>query len=1090
MAAVLAGTLVSLTEHLGDSGSPVRAYIDGISPILLALKSGTDGARTVADVLGLIELAASSAIVPPLPGVDVARAGTAVDFRVRIALGGFDAHDSAAALGVAQLSLHQGEVENGSHRAQILTEAFDVAVQILESVAGEADLDRAALLLAHCEQIYRGGVEVLNGAVGKACDLAADGQEFADCLDTASLADLRSMMESNSSQIDLWREQIAHGDRFEPNPAFVGSVLVGGADADWLVGDVLIDSKAYAELTVRKLRDFLRQLLGYVMLDLDDSLRIRSVGVWLPRQGLTRTWELETLLGGDPEERLPVLRLGFEEAAGGQQIGIRVPVTELRKLQILADNKHTPPQMLIDLARNIDAGIRFRIGRNAMTPEETMRELARDRYAKVREGVAMNESAPTDVLEVLSRDSSAVVRRAVEVNPRTPAVALMALGKTPVDGRSKETQLAIVALSADEAAVPLSAERASVRISQDRDDSALESRWFGDFLILTRGAFPTGTASRIPLPTASEFWARNTGRSTDVPDWLIGGLPDTVKDDLMRKDRPAWVRLTVARDLPVADPAVRDTLLADADPEIRWSALQRTVDAPDDVLGVLLGELAASRKERIRFRTEGDNRPTWARNRTPAEHDKEVMKLVATHPSTPLLALRELTGTKSVDVLVGLVENPSLTTEDLALLLPRLRSTRSFEPRERLAASSRIPSVAARLLVDDRDARVRIALAGNEAAPSEALVSLAEDQEPSVRLAVVTNPSAPAALAASIAVPLLKTSTDEQLLDVLDAVATRDDIVELTEELLEDALDRLSRSRVRDPDMRRIAADDERAGARTLERLAKSADESVRSAVAGNSRTPSATASMLAADPVCEVRAAAAGNEALDIALLVTLAYDDEPRVRASAARRPRLGTALLGELLLDDDRSVRSAAFRNPSTGSEDRDRAKAAWERAYQASAPIRADLEEMVASRRAEVRMLVAFDSRTPPDILRLLGGERRSAQVRRAVAANPNTPADVLASLADDADPEVRQAVAFNGATPQDVLAELAGRSIDLALLVAMNPDAPIGIIDALVGDGEPLVGYVAAGVMATRAALTGGGSEGAFACDTATPMILP
>ncbi|WP_146068088.1 hypothetical protein [Cryobacterium sp. M96] len=147
---------MSLTEHLGDSGSPVRAYIDGISPILLALKIGADGARAVSDALGLIELAASSVILPPLPGVDVARAGTAVDFRVRIALGGFDAHDSAAALGIAELSLHKGDVENGCHRAQILTEAFDVAVQILESVAGEVDLDRAALLLAQCEQIYRG----------------------------------------------------------------------------------------------------------------------------------------------------------------------------------------------------------------------------------------------------------------------------------------------------------------------------------------------------------------------------------------------------------------------------------------------------------------------------------------------------------------------------------------------------------------------------------------------------------------------------------------------------------------------------------------------------------------------------------------------------------------------------------------------------------------------------------------------------------------------------------------------------------------------------------------------------------------------
>jgi hypothetical protein len=89
------------------------------------------------------------------------------------------------------------------------------------------------------------------------------------------------------------------------------------------------------------------------------------------------------------------------------------------------------------------------------------------------------------------------------------------------------------------------------------------------------------------------------------------------------------------------------------------------------------------------------------------------------------------------------------------------------------------------------------------------------------------------------------------------------------------------------------------------------------------------------------------------------------------------------------------------------------------------------------------------------------------VRRAVAANPNTPAAALASLADDNDDEVRQAVAFNSATPPKVLIELAGSRVDLALIVALNPDAPIEILVALVGDADPLVNYVASCVRAER-----------------------
>ncbi|MDQ0093068.1 hypothetical protein [Paeniglutamicibacter psychrophenolicus] len=64
------------------------------------------------------------------------------------------------------------------------------------------------------------------------------------------------------------------------------------------------------------------------------------------------------------------------------------------------------------------------------------------------------------------------------------------------------------------------------------------------------------------------------------------------------------------------------------------------------------------------------------------------------------------------------------------------------------------------------------------------------------------------------------------------------------------------------------------------------------------------------------------------------------------------------------------------------------------------------------------------------------------MKRAIAANPNTPAAVLGSLADDNDEQIRQAVTFNGATPWTLLAELVGRSIDLAILVAMNPAAPV------------------------------------------------
>lgn len=92
------------------------------------------------------------------------------------------------------------------------------------------------------------------------------------------------------------------------------------------------------------------------------------------------------------------------------------------------------------------------------------------------------------------------------------------------------------------------------------------------------------------------------------------------------------------------------------------------------------------------------------------------------------------------------------------------------------------------------------------------------------------------------------------------------------------------------------------------------------------------------------------------------------------------------------------------------------------------------------------------------------------MRRAVAANPHAPANLLASLAEDNDGLVRQAVAFNGASPTSVLVDLAGRSIDLALLVALNPDTPDEVLDLLANDSEPLVRFMATGMRTRRRAL--------------------
>lgn len=1059
---------MSLSEHLKDSGSPVRAYLDGIWRGVASPKD--HAVPAMAEALGFPDLVRRPTVVPPAPGVDAKRNGTAVDFRARIALGGFDPQDSAAALGVAELPFHAEGVENGAHRAQVLSEAFDIAVQILEKPADEVDLDRAAILLAICEQVHRGGSKVLDGSLGEDLDEADDAQAFALNIAESSLVDLRALMEANAGQLEMWRERVARGERFEPNPVFAGSRLVGGADGDWIVGDTLIESKAYAELTVPVLRGFIRQLLGYVMLDLDDALTIRSIGLWLPRQQVTKVWPLEAFLGGDPEDLLGKLREGFLTAANGTGAALRVPVTQRRMLQILAENRHTPRRMLVELARSEDADVRMRVGRNVVTPEETVREIARDRYAKVRAGVANNENAPVDVLEALSHDSSVGVQRAASRNPRAPGTATKALGRSQP---ATDTDLAS----------PVTDGVATAR-EDARDNEGMNTRWFAEFFDLARNQRPSWRRSGLPLPEASRWAALTERRSLKTPDFLTAGLPTEVLRDLLREGRPAWVRRTAASDLPVSDPNLRDQLLTDPDPDIRWSTLRRTVHEPADAIGDLLARLAADKKERAWFRTGSEDKPRWRGDQAPAERDNTTLAVVAAHPSTPHAALQDLVTSKSPEVLLSLMGNPALPEEDLTALLPRLRTIRSSESRERLAASPHIPAATAAALARDKDLRVRAAVARNECAPTDVLSQLSGDPEPYVRLGVIRNPQASVELAGALAAALLASSRDTALLDVLRAAAQRDDL-ELPTEVLEEALDKLSKSRLRDPDLRQTAAGDPRTGSKTFTRLAKSADEDVRRVVAANPRVPPAVLTALASDPEPSVRSAAAGNDALGSHLLAQLTKDSEPDVRARVARNPRLDPSLLAELLRDDERVVASAAFWNPSLRQEDRAEADREWDRVWRASGPTRADLQEMAASTRAEVRIRAARDPRTPPDILRFLGGERKSAKVRAAAAANASTPPDVLASLARDKDPEVRQAVAFNSATPASVLLDLAHRGIDLALLVALNPDAQPETVAALARDDESLVAHVASATRASRMLHSGPTGPNPRAIETGT-----
>ncbi len=101
------------------------------------------------------------------------------------------------------------------------------------------------------------------------------------------------------------------------NPTFRGSNDVGGADADLIVDGCLVELKAsiYPKLDPA----WLRQLVGYLLLDYGDRYHITYVSIYMVRQGMTFTWTVKQFLRkltGDEHVSLSTLRQEFQTLIG------------------------------------------------------------------------------------------------------------------------------------------------------------------------------------------------------------------------------------------------------------------------------------------------------------------------------------------------------------------------------------------------------------------------------------------------------------------------------------------------------------------------------------------------------------------------------------------------------------------------------------------------------------------------------------------------------------------------------------------------------------------------------------------------------
>jgi hypothetical protein len=189
--------------------------------------------------------------------------------------------------------------QSGSHRLYeqgylISTQAREEYARFLETQQLTDELIKDSLLLAKLDVFLR---------VGKIDENLQD-------VDEKDVEDLRRLMSLVNTNLFKSSGVVAL------NPTFgLASNLVGGADADLLIDDLLIDIKTKKELTLE--RDEFNQLLGYYTLYRIDGIEgtpphhpVRRLGIYFSRYAYLHVIPVEEVID---ESRFPQFLGWFKE---------------------------------------------------------------------------------------------------------------------------------------------------------------------------------------------------------------------------------------------------------------------------------------------------------------------------------------------------------------------------------------------------------------------------------------------------------------------------------------------------------------------------------------------------------------------------------------------------------------------------------------------------------------------------------------------------------------------------------------------------------------------------------------------------------
>ena len=187
----------------------------------------------------------------------------------------------------------------------------------------EDTLNRHCIVLALLEQVFRAGISACWWSpLFSAKVIDERGQPSRLHIPWIKDADDLLSIAEPSWLDDMRRLSWHFYDEFSPllelphilNPIFDGSGDVGGADADLIVDGTLIDIKTSMNPQIPLW--FIRELLGYTLLDYSDRYHIDSIGLYMSRQGILFKWSLDEVFGDlcpGPAPSIAEMRAKFQE---------------------------------------------------------------------------------------------------------------------------------------------------------------------------------------------------------------------------------------------------------------------------------------------------------------------------------------------------------------------------------------------------------------------------------------------------------------------------------------------------------------------------------------------------------------------------------------------------------------------------------------------------------------------------------------------------------------------------------------------------------------------------------------------------------